>query len=192
VRLVRRRRHLALLAGGAAVLAGCGAGAGVAGTVATLVLPSGSLSAALHVYVSPTKPRFSGYLGGHALDGVYSAGNASLARQLCPGTSATGPDAVTFTYSGKYDGRAYSFSGCLALPASLGAGAMASFRIEGHIGAAAIAGSTTYPLTQAPGTPGAYTFPFTGTIGTQSVTGSALVQAPSAGGAMIVARLTVR
>jgi hypothetical protein len=185
------RGRLALAAGLAAVLAGCGAGAGVAGSVAHLLLPSGDLNAAIHVFVSPTKPYFRGYLAGHALNGVYSPGDKTLAAQLCPGTPVSGPDAVVFTYSGTYDGQAYSFSGCLAYPTSATGGG-AAFRIRGHIGAAAISGSTTFPLDEHPGAPGVYTFPFSGTIGSQALTGSALVQAPSSGGIMLVARLTVR
>jgi hypothetical protein len=188
------------------ILAGCGTGAAVGSAVAHLLLPLGPQTATIRVTIgTPGTPKFSGSIAGEALNGVYSAGSPTLPAKLCPGMPVTGPDAAVFTYSGSYGGTAYSFSGCLDTstktkvknPNTVPPDAVltvGTLRITGHVGAEAVVGSANWnvatgsdPAKVAP----TFSFPFSGTVGTESLHGTATLQEAPGGGIVLTANLAV-
>jgi hypothetical protein len=190
----------------ALLLAACGTGT-VIGSALAKIFPTGKQTATIHVdFVSAghARPSFSGTIAGQALTGTYSPGNVTLAEKLCPGTP--GPDATIFTYSGQYNGTAYSFSGCLAYPSHYVpvpcAGRVVclpgfKFLIRGSIGDDAISGSCTAfaSYKKISETVERINFPFSGTVGHESVTGTAYVDASlsaaNPGPTTLMATLTV-
>jgi hypothetical protein len=189
--------RVGLVAAALVVLAGCGTGTLAGSALAHLLFPQGPQTATIRVTVGSPAPNFSGSIAGEALNGVSSAGNPTLAAKLCPGMPVSGPDAAVFTYSGTYDGQSYSFSGCTAVKGIYGKGSSSTiagipgvtardpvgmeivFKVQGHIGSAAIVGSADWDLSdshmicQSLLQNCTWSFPFSGTVGSQKLSGTA-------------------
>ena len=93
-------------------------------------------------------------------------------------------------YAGRFEGRPYSFEGCLAFNPKLlkGSTTLGWFHVLGHYGTAGIGGSATFVIPAKGKTPA---FPFSGHLGSQHLSGTAFVRFESGVGGTITAHLTV-
>lgn len=192
-----------------AVLAGCGTGTVATQGLAHLLLPTGPQTATIRINLTTSRPpSFSGDIAGQPLTGRYSAGTVS-ARALCPQRSPLSSPG-TFTYSGTYDGQAFSFSGCTAAemlgptgsptgtsgnPLSSTTGMRLTFRVRGHVGSAALSGSAIWTIKNVSSSCEhagcTISMPFSGSIGSQKLSGTATITEESSRVGEIVAKLTV-
>ena len=115
------------------------------------------------------KSSFSGTFAGKPLQGKFEKTDPAIAKKLCPTNNAVENMGTNFTYGGKFNGRSYTFSGCLedALPIS-----KASLRLTGTIGTVSMSGSTTGVTIKG----STITYPFKGKVGNQVITGTATIK----------------
>jgi hypothetical protein len=147
-------------------------------------------------------PTFTGSIGSTRLTGRLSA-QSQAANSLCTGTPAG--QRFDFTYEGSYAGTPYTFSGCVYVASSSPLlqqprPGSVQFRVRGHIGSQAIVGDATYGGTTAtPFESCAYTntcsatltFPFTGSVGSQSIKGTATVHVGPSVHLLLTATLSI-
>lgn len=149
------------------------------------LLSAGSQTARLTVVMrSGGKSTFSGQLAGRSLVGKFEHVDAGIERSLCPKDSP-GDIGTSFTYTGTFQGRRYTFSGCVDVRTF-------TFRLEGRLGSVSFSGRATWRNWQNQHGLDA-TFPFTGRIGNQAVNGTATLPFPPgpSGKGKLIARLKV-
>ena len=111
----------------------------------------------------------------------------AIAKKLCPTNDSVENRGTNFTYGGKYNGRSYSFSGCVKVSAVL---SKFSYRMTGKIGSVPMSGNTVGLSLK--GT--TLTLPFKGKVGNQVVTGTATLRDSANGpnaAASLVAHLKI-
>ena len=177
----------------ALALSACGAGAAVTTTAATAIvtsfLPAGAQTASLTLHLGPSGAQsVSGTLAGKPLTGKLSGFDAAIEKRLCP--LNTNNEQTSFVYRGTFEGKPYSFDGCLAINAKLLAGSktVGWFRVLGHFGTAVINGTATFKVPPKGTVP---TFPFGGHVGSQKLQGTAEANFSSGVGGTITAHFTV-
>ncbi|MGA3215132.1 MAG: hypothetical protein ABSD97_05505 [Acidimicrobiales bacterium] len=143
-------------------------GTGVAQALVARLLPTGARTVTLKVqYRSGGSSSFSGTFVGKPLQGQFESTDSSMTKKLCPSDGANDAG-TTFTYVGKYAGTPYTFSGCVVTSPAV---AKMSFRMTGKIGAFAMSGRTVGGVLTAT----EWTLPFKGSVGGQTVTGTAIL-----------------
>jgi hypothetical protein len=172
-----------------ALLAVAVLGTGVAQALVTALLPTGNQTVVLKVqFRSGGRSSFSGTFAGKPLQGKFEKADLAIAKKLCPTNDYVENMGTNFTYSGKYNGTFYSFSGCLEDSLVL---SKVSYRMSGTIGSVPMSGSTAGLSIK--GT--TLTLPFKGKVGNQVVTGTATLKDSGNGPnttATLVAQLKVR
>jgi hypothetical protein len=163
-------------------------GTGVAQALVERLLPTGSQTVVLKVqFRSGGKSSFSGTFAGRPLQGTFERTDPAIAKKLCPTNDSVENRGTNFTYGGKYNGRSYSFSGCVKVSAVL---SKFSYRMTGKIGSVPMSGNTVGLSLK--GT--TLTLPFKGKVGNQVVTGTATLRDSANGpnaAASLVAHLKI-
>ncbi len=136
------------------------------------LLPSGSQTMLIRVtFRSGGKTSFVGKFAGGAITGEFEKPDPAMARTLCSDKEAA-LMGTTFTFSGIFDSRPYSFSGCVDVRTF-------TYHMAGHVGSLGVSGSAVWKNWRQDSPE--ITLPFNGRVGSQSISGTATLTISGSG-----------
>jgi hypothetical protein len=154
-------------------------------------LAPGAATATIHVTLRGSgQDTFSGTLAGRSLTGTISNSQSPLTGT---GSGSATINGAYVTYKGNLGGQPYVIHVSLHLPSAtqVAPTGQITFTVSGTYGAEAVTGSALFELLPSSNTAKSLTVPFNGSVGTQTIVGSATATQDGPQGIDVTARLSI-